>query len=241
MNSNGNYPTIYHFEASRGFRVVWLCEELDLKYDLVFRPGDQFGSLMALQEVLPGMPMAPVMGYAGELIVESGAIIDILLALHGDGHLVPSKTSNDFLFHTQWMHFAEGTALARMTQRRLSAMAAGIDVDQAPRGYDAANRNDGFEPIGAAAVFEFVEAFLSKHPYFGGAEFTAADIMMEYAMRVAKLVVWDDTNRFPNIAAWRKNVMARPAYARAVKASTFGELDDVGVPLHAPHPFARPA
>lgn len=39
---------------------------------------------------------------------------------------------------------------------------------------------------------------LSKHPYFGGAAFSAADIMMLFPT-------------YPHIIAWRANVESRPA------------------------------
>jgi glutathione S-transferase len=242
MNDNrASHPTIYHFEASRGFRVVWLCEELGIDYNLVFKPGDQMGSLMDIRAIHPPMPIAPLLGLDGEIIVESGAIIDILLARYANGRLVPPVNSIDFLFHSQWMHFAEGTGMARMTQTRFAAMQGGIDVDQMPEGYRAGGGTGNFLPIGPAAVFDFIESHLEKHKYFGGSSFSAADIMMEYVVRVAKLVIWKDTRAYSRIAAWRDEMEARAAYQRAVKCSTFGDLDDVGVPLHCPHPFARPS
>ena len=232
--------TIYHFEGSRGFRVVWLCEELLLPYKLVFKQGDQMGSLMAIRTINPLMPMAPVVGYQGELIVESGAILDILLALHGNGRLVPPRESTDFLFHTQWMHFAEATALARMTTERFVSMATGTDVDKLPKGYRAGSASDTFTPIGSAAVLDYASDFLGRHAYFGGAQFTAADVMMEYALRIAKLVVWNDANDYPHVAAWRKQMESRPAYKRAADLATPGALDEYGIPVHSPHPFTRP-
>jgi glutathione S-transferase len=233
-------PTIYHFEGSRGFRIVWLCEELAIPYKLVFRPRDQMGSLMALRAINPLMPMAPVVRYGGQLLVESGAIADILLAIHGKGRLIPPIGSTDFLFHTQWMHFAEGTALARMTSERFVAMATGTEVDKLPKGYRAGSDNTVFAPIGSTAVLEYASDFLGSHPHFGGAEFTAADIMMEYALRVAKLVVWADSNEFPHVADWRKRMESRAAYKRAKEAATPGPCDEYGIPVHSPHPFTRP-
>jgi glutathione S-transferase len=238
--TDAEIPTIYHFEGSRAFRVVWVCEELGLPYRLVYEPGDQLASLLAFRSFHPLMPISPVMSYRGQLVVESGAIIDILLALHGQGRLIPATGSPDFLFHTQWMHFAEGTALARMTTERMVAIATGTDVDKLPKGYRAAEPGVGFTAVGSAAVFDYVNDFLGKHAYFGGTQFSAADVMMEYAMRIAKLVVWFDTRELAAISAWRNEVEARPAYRRAVDAAAPGELDEYGIPKHSPHPFTRP-
>ena len=50
---------IYHAEGRRSERVVWLCEELGLPYELKFRRGDVAGSFADIQAVNPGMRVAP--------------------------------------------------------------------------------------------------------------------------------------------------------------------------------------
>jgi glutathione S-transferase len=120
--------TIYHIEGRRSFRVIWLCEELGIPHDLVFKPGDVLGSMVQLREEYPLMPMAPTIRLGGEFMVESGAILDVLVARCGRGHLIPPVQANDYLKHTQWMHFAEATAMNRMATDRFVSLATGVEV-----------------------------------------------------------------------------------------------------------------
>src|SRR6476660_8413785 len=84
---------IYHAEGRRSERIVWLCEELGLPYELHYRRGDVTGSFEDIKKVNPGMRVAPTVIYRGELLMESGAIIQVILDRQGNGRLVPAKTS----------------------------------------------------------------------------------------------------------------------------------------------------
>jgi glutathione S-transferase len=221
---------IYHIEGRRSFRVIWLCEEIGLPYDLVFKQGDILGSLAMIREAYSLMPMAPVVNYDGQFLVESGAILEILLARHGSGRLIPAVNSVDFLFHTQWMHFAEGTAMCRMGSEFHLAQATGVSVSDLPLGYRAGVAPSALEMIGSAAVFDFAEDFLSKHAYFGGSEFSAADIMMHYALRNARLSVAIEPANFAHISGWLGKIQQRPAYGRATCAATPSGADEFGMP-----------
>ncbi len=66
---------IYHAEGRRSERVVWLCEELGLPYELKYRRGDVAGSFADIRAVNPGMAVAPTVFYNGELLMESEAIL----------------------------------------------------------------------------------------------------------------------------------------------------------------------
>ena len=69
------------------------------------------------------MPMAPTICLGGEFMVESGTILDVLVARYGRGRLIPPVRASDYLKHTQWMHFAEATAMSRMATDRFVALA----------------------------------------------------------------------------------------------------------------------
>ena len=128
---------IFHIEGRRSVRVVWLCEELDFPYVLTFKQGDIFGSMLTIRQNYPIMPIVPVVRIGDDFIVESGAILEILLDRYGNGQLKPSVESRDYLLHTQWMHFAEGTAATRISMWRFIATAIGQDMDAMPPGYRA--------------------------------------------------------------------------------------------------------
>ena len=243
--ANSEPVKIYHIEGRRSFRVAWLCEELHIPYTLHFREGDIAGSMADIKAVFPIMPLAPTVFYRGQWVVETGAIIDILTALEGDGRLVPPRNSPDFIIHCQWMHFSEGMAAARMLSERFVSLSMGVNPDQLPEGYRA-----GVAPpdpaegggilsfiVGSRGIFDFMEDHLKRHPYFGGSEFTAADIMMHFPVQTARLIAWIDTSQYPEVMKWQQRVEARPAFASAQQKCNPSGADEFGQPLNQPRAF----
>jgi glutathione S-transferase len=224
---------IYHIEGRRSFRVVWLCEELGLPYRLVFREGDVRGSLIDIRKAYPPMPLCPLISLDGVWLLESGAILDVLAARYGAGRLAPEPSSPDYLCHAQWMHFAEGTLLARMVQYRLSSDARGLNVRNLDS-YKPGDKPETLNLIGQAAIFGFVDSFLGSNLYFGGAAFSTADIMMHWSIQLSKLMVGLDLDHYPNINRWMTAVEGRPAFVRAIAASLPSGADEFGMPIGQP-------
>jgi len=196
---------IYHLEGRRSERLVWLCEELGLPYTLQFKRGDLAGSMQAIREISPLMPVAPTVRYGDQVVVESGAIIQMLLARHGAGRLQPAVTSPDYPYHLQWMHYAEGSFASRVIADYRVEM---IRPSTTPS-----------RLVDAEDTVKFADDYLSRHPYFGGAEFSAADIMMLFPLNFATSTKVVDIAKFPHLAAWRTKMEARPAYKRMLAAA----------------------
>jgi glutathione S-transferase len=229
--------TIYHIEGSRAVRVVWTCEELGLPYDLRYKRRDLMGSMIQLREVNPLMPMAPTVQYEGKILVESGAILEIIQARHGGGRLAPPLESEDYPCHVQWMYFAESSAMQRFLSSWMVSRALGVTIDKLPPGYRDHRKFgsiDGQDMIGPLGVYDYMEDFLKTHAYFGGTEFTIADIMMHVVINVSKLLCWIYSEDYPHVHAWRQRVESRPAYKRAVAAAVPGGLNEYGLPADAP-------
>jgi glutathione S-transferase len=197
--------TIYHLEARRSERIVWLMEELEFPYELKFIRGNLGASLAEIRKVNPDMPVAPTVIYGDEILVESGAIIDVILNRHAPGKLQPDLHSKDYPWHQIWMHYAEGSLASRMS------------IDYRVWQIQLPERRSTLRDI--QKVFEYAESFLSKHSYFGGAEFSAADIMMHFPITYSFRINVVDQKLFPNIQNWITRVEARPAYQRMVKVS----------------------
>jgi glutathione S-transferase len=201
--------TIYHIEGRRSERIVWLCEELGLPYKLEFKRGDVAGSMQTIRSVNPSMPVAPTVKYGDQIMVESGAIIEMLLARHGNGKLMPAVNSPDFLPYLTWMHFAEGSFASRAIADYRVTMLQGRQTPAAGRP----------RLVDAEAVVKYADDFLAKNPYFGGKEFSAADIMMVFPVNFAGGLNIVDMTMFPNVLKWREKVESRPAYKRMLAAA----------------------
>ena len=196
--------TIYHIEGRRSERIVWLCEELGLPYKLEYKRGDSAASMKAIHDVSPLMPVAPTVRIGDQVMVESGAIIELILARAGNGRLQPAVNSPDCPYYLQWMHFAEGSFAARAIADYRVALIQG--KPKTPAG--------GYKLVDTEAVLAFMEDFLSKHAYFGGAAFSAADIMMLFPTDFTDSLNIVDLSAYPHIVAWRNEVRSRPAYKK---------------------------
>lgn len=211
--------TIYHLEGRRSERVVWLMEELGLPYDLKYVRGDLRGSMALVHALGHEMPMVPTVVIEDQILVESGAIIDTILARYAPGALTPELASDDYPLHVMWMHYAEGSLAARLFSD-----------------YRAWRTNPPTERsmfVDSEAVVQFAENHLKTHDWFGGQAFSSADIMMLFPLNVATGLNLVDEAKFPNIAAWKTKIVARPAYQRMLAAARpdgmIGNLPPVSV------------
>ena len=214
--------TIYHLEGRRSERIVWLMEELGLPYELIYKRGDLAGSMAKIREVNPDVPMAPTVVIDGQILVESGAIIEVIINRYAPNKLQPPLASTDYANHMKWMHYAEGSLAARLFSD-----------------YRAWMRNPPTERsrfVDSEAVVQHAENHLAAHDWFGGKEFSAADIMMVFPLNVATTLNIVDVDQFPHIAEWKERVTQRPAYKKMLsKARPDGMIGSLPrLPKHAP-------
>jgi glutathione S-transferase len=218
--------TIYHIEGRRSERIVWLCEELGLPYKLEFKRGDVAGSMQTIRGVSPLMSVAPTVRYGDQVMVESGAIIELILARDGKGRLAPAVNSPDYPYYLQWLHFAEGSLAARVIADYRVALTQGNAKPAAQPGRP--QLVDGDDTV------KFADEFLGRNPYFGGKEFSAADIIMLFPITIAESFGVTDLTPYKNVVAWRTKVMSRPAYKKMLQVAR-----PDGVVPGAPRPLPK--
>ncbi|MGI1677958.1 MAG: glutathione S-transferase family protein [Cellvibrionaceae bacterium] len=200
--------TIYHIEGRRSERIVWLCEELGLPYKLVYTQGNLAASAKAIREISPLMTVAPTVTFGDQVVVESGAIMEVLLGRYGDGRLMPAVDSSDYPYYLQWMHFAEGSLAARII--------ADYRVELTKQSLGHKKKDPRSRLVNGVDVIVFAEDFLSRNNYFGGKEFSAADIIMLFPINIAESFGVTPLDAYPHILAWREKIMERPAYKRMI-------------------------
>jgi glutathione S-transferase len=194
--------TVYHIEGRRSERIIWFMEELGLPYKLAFIPGDIGGSLKAIGAV-NGMRMAPTVTVGDATLIESSVIMEYLLENFGNGRLMPARTSADYWRYRFFMYFAEGSAMPRvMPEWFKKARTMDVNLPYLPR--------DGF-----ITVMNYLEHELSGRPYLAGSEFTAADIMMFYPLKLAKFSQ-DGLAAYPHVNEYYSRITDRPGFKRAL-------------------------
>jgi glutathione S-transferase len=215
--------TVHHLNNSRSQRILWLLEELGLEYEIKPYQRDR-QTMLAPPELRAVHPLgkSPIItekSASGDLVLaESGAIIEHLADRYGAGKLAPAFGSPERLRYLYWLHFSEGTAqppfLLKLLFDRIKSKApllvrpiARAIADQALKGYVLPNieRN-----------LNFMESELGKDEWFGGPQFSAADIQMSFPVEAARVRGGLDETR-PRLMAFLQKIHSRPAYLRGVE------------------------
>jgi glutathione S-transferase len=197
--------TVHHLGVSQSERIVWLCEELGIDYELKLYdrvpPGRGLGP--PEYKALHPLGTAPIITDGDVVMPESAAIMEYIIGKYGRGRLAVGPDEPNFADYLFWFHFANGTMMP--SQMRL--MGANPDDDSPIAQWLKAR---------AETPWRMVEARLGEAPYFAGPEFTAADIIMGFSLTTARAFVPKDLSGYPNILAYLQRIGARPGYQRAM-------------------------
>ena len=195
------------YGEGRGFRVVWLLEELGLDYRL--RPVDLF-ALEQDRDFLAINPAGfiPVLQDGATIMVESIAILEYLLARHDSGALAVAPADPAFAAYLQFLHLGE------------AGLAGPINAVIVGRNFAPEAERDVRVTCWAFESFQkrlgLVITRLGECPYLAGNRFTAADISVSYA-----LLLGLRTGHYvpgPTERDYLARTTARPAYARAMES-----------------------
>ena len=166
------------FGEGRGFRVVWLLEEMGLAYRL--RPVDLLAGVEEDPEFLAINPAGfiPAIQDGDVTMVESIAIMEYLMARHGPTPLAPAPDDPAFPAYQQFLHLGE------------AGLAASIYFVVGARNFAPEPERGNWSAGQSLRVFEsrltLVTQQLARSPYLAGETFTAADISVTYALNLAR-------------------------------------------------------
>lgn len=193
---------VHHLRISRSTRIIWLCEELALDYELIQHTRDPatFRSPPSLALIHP-LAKAPAIEVDGRTMVESSAIIEYLVERHGGGRLLPPETER--AAYLEWLHFTEGTLGMPMIMRLLSAR-LGLAAPAV-----------GFMDAELDKQLGWIDSQLEGREFLCGETFTGADINLEYMLEHAEQMGLLSAR--PNLAGYLARLKARPAYRKAIE------------------------
>jgi glutathione S-transferase len=201
---------LHHLEYSRSTRILWLLEELGEAYQMVRYARDPVTrrSPAELAAVHP-LSKAPAVEVDGRTMVESGAIIEYLIATRGNGRLAPAADSADYAAYLEWLHFAEGTVAMPMILSAIAPAFGGLG-----------DRLGGFVAGEVKKLLDYAESHMAgQHAkgshYLVGDDLTGADINFEYLLQHARNLGELDTR--PALSAYVTRLEARPAYVKAIE------------------------
>lgn len=169
---------LYHSSGTRGFRVIWLCEELGVDYDV--QKVDFSKEYRLSSEWLQINPLGKVPSLEdGELLMsESCAMMQYILDRYGNGLLQPLAGTIEHANFLQWLWFSEATF-------------------SRPVGEIVNHRREFPGELGITDVVKEMQSrifkcilvlnkALEEKPFILGKEFSAADISLGYTLLIAQ-------------------------------------------------------
>jgi glutathione S-transferase len=195
--------TVHHLASSQSERIVWLCEELELPYQLVRYERDPVTRLAPPEyKALHAFGTAPVVTDGDLVLAESGAIVEFLCRRHAGGRFILGPEHADFTNYLYWFHFANGSMVPSFMVDHVRQSAA------APGGSGAV----ALPGDRTQRALRMIEDRLGRASYFAGEELTAADIMM----CLLRFFATRESAAYPNVAAYLKRLGQRPGCRRAM-------------------------
>ena len=210
--------TLYHCHAARSFRPLWMLEEMGLAYDLKMLP---FPPRVLAKEYLALNPLGtiPLLIDGETRMTESSGICHYLGTRYGPTPLLVGADEPDFGAFLNWMYFSDATLTFPQT---LVLRYTQLEPEARRNPQVATDYAKWF--LGRLRA---VEAATGKAETLCSGRFTAADIVIGYALRLAENIGLSK-DFGPNVAAYWQRLQARDGFKRAVAAETrAGEQQNV--------------
>ncbi len=197
--------TVHHLNNSRSHRIVWLCEELGIDYQLVKHQRDPVTqrSPESLNKVHP-LGKAPTIEHNGQFIVESEAVIEYICNVIAGGRLSVAPASADYGSYQQWLAYSEGTLFPGLLVDLVYAWTGG--------GNDAFM---GFFEVEIAKNHQYAEDALKSRDFLLASGFSAADINLGWALEFSECR--GRLKNYPALRAYLARLRARDGYRRAIE------------------------
>ena len=200
--------TLYHCDGARSFRPLWMLEEMGLAYELKMLP---FPPRLLAKDYLAINPLGtiPFMIDGETRMTESSGICHYLGTRYGPTPLIVGLDEPAYGSFLNWMYFSDATLTFPQT---LVLRYAQLEPEERRNPQVATDYAKWF--FGRLRV---VEAAAAKAETLCAGRFTAADIVIGYALRLAESIglAKDFT---PNVATYWARIQAREAYQRACEA-----------------------
>lgn len=197
--------TVHHLGVSQSERIVWLCEELAIPYELKVYDRDPVTRLAPAQyKALHPFGTAPVITDGNVVLSESGAVMEYIITRHGKGRLAVRPDAPNYADYLFWFHWANGSMMPVQFAGAIKPA-----PDESPRTRISRDRCE--------RSWKMMETRLGEVPYFAGQDFTAADIMMVFSLTTMRAFVPRDISGCPNVLAYLQRIGARPAYRQAMQ------------------------
>jgi len=198
---------IFHAPRTRSHRIVWLCEEMGVPYEIVaVKFTDPSPELLAVNP----LKSLPALQDGDVTMIESIAMMLYIMGRYGPTDLQLQPSDPQYARYLQFLLFGE----AGMAMYGNPLVATKFFAPEDKR----VNWTSDYLKAAFAKRLAFAENHLRDSPYIIGDRFTAADISVGYTVGLAGFA--GDIELSPTLQAYHDRLKARPAYQRAVSCSS---------------------
>lgn len=190
--------TLHHLGVSQSDRVVWLLEELDVAYRLIWHRRTAEGAAPPSYLALHPAATAPVIEDDELVLSESEAILPYICHRYAGGRLTVAPDAANYPDYLYWMALSNNL-LGIFFAKRAANEATPHQLMQILE-----RRENGY--------LNFLEQTLATRDYLAGDEFTCADIMSLFMLRDPRMFGGRDAT---NTLDYVKRLTERPAYIKA--------------------------
>jgi glutathione S-transferase len=198
--------TLYHCDGARSFRALWMLEEMGLAYELKMLP---FPPRVFAKEYLALNPLGtiPLMIDGETRMTESSGICHYLGIKYGPTPLMVDAADPAYGAFLNWMYFSDATLTFPQT---LVLRYSQLEPEERRSPQVATDYAKWF--LGRLRA---VEAAAAKGETLCAGRFTAADIVIGFALRLAGSIgLAKDFG--PNVAAYWARLQEREGYRQAI-------------------------
>ncbi|SON52192.1 glutathione S-transferase family protein [Vibrio tapetis] len=195
--------TLHHLNKSRSKRIIWLLEELELDYQITPYQRDSV-TFLAPPELKSVHPLgkSPVLEDGDLVVTESGAITEYLIDKYGKGALSPERGTQAYTEYSQWLHFAESSAMLPLLLK-LFVTKDGCETNFLADYADAETMK----------VLSYFDQSLVGKTYLVEETLSGADIMMSFI--VENLVNNGSIEHFANLKRYAEQLATHDAFHKA--------------------------
>jgi glutathione S-transferase len=212
--------TLYHCDGARSFRPLWMLEELGLDYELKMLP---FPPRVLARDYMALNPLGtiPLMIDDETRMTESSGICHYLGVKYGPTPLMVEPGESAYGAFLNWMYFSDATLTFPQT---LVLRYTELEPEERRSPQVATDYAKWF--LGRLRA---VEAATAAAETLCAGRFTAADIVIGYALRLAdRIGLSGDFG--PNVAAYWARLQTRDGYQRARESERRAGVEQNVVP-----------
>lgn len=195
--------TVHHLDNSRSQRILWLLEELELPYEIVFHKRHPIGFAPPELKSVHPLGKAPAVDLEGQMVAESGAAVELITQRYGGGRLMPDPSSRDYVRYVELLHYAEGSAAGPLGMLLFSRV---FKVE-----------NEGYKSYVAGQIelhLDYIGTLLEGREFLIGEQLSAADIQLTFTLQQARRSKLLEQRAA--LLAYVARMEARDAYKRAI-------------------------